>query len=275
MALPTACILNISGKEQGPFTIEEVLARLGRGEVQLTDYMFNDVLQDWVALIEVPAIQEHLRGNKPKARPSPTSKPSTEPSTQAKSSSSISTLPSVREWFVLKWDTRIGPFSTLDLVRMLQEKSVFEFEFIWKQGLDGWKRMADIEEFQSSKIKQLYQSDKSSAFVTRENPRVPFQLGFMAHDGNNLWSGSGIELSVGGAHVRMEFASLLPGQTVTLHIRGSKNFDSINFQSEIVGKKFRAGRLERNSIVEYSVRFISLDERTKHILSGWIAKQAS
>ena len=43
----------------------------------------------------------------------------------------------ISEWFVLKGENRFGPFNYTDLVKMLQQKVVFPFDFIWHAGLQS------------------------------------------------------------------------------------------------------------------------------------------
>ena len=58
---------------------------------------------------------------------------------------------SLQEWYILKWDNKYGPFSYLEVIQMLQNKSVFEFDFIWKNGnvpiaLQEWEFLGDASD---------------------------------------------------------------------------------------------------------------------------------
>src|SRR6187455_241918 len=65
-------------------------------------------------------------------------------------------------WFILKGDDQSGPYSFNDLIKMLQDKTLFEFDYIWRAGQDSWKRVAEVAEFTPDGIKSLKQSKMSA-----------------------------------------------------------------------------------------------------------------
>jgi hypothetical protein len=63
------------------------------------------------------------------------------------------------EWYVLKGDNKFGPFSYREVLKMLQEKVAFEFDFAWHPGLSTWVRIADLDAFKPAYISQIQTAD--------------------------------------------------------------------------------------------------------------------
>ena len=169
-----------TGESFGPWTIEEISERLAKTEIAITDFVYDEVREDWIALVECEALKEHLRRSKPKAPPkaaapqAATATPTPAPQTEAvrptlevvekreTQEMAMATQGPNGEWFVQKGTHRYGPFSYLSLVRALQEKAVYEFDFIWTEGMESWVRLAEHEAFQQERIRDLTK-DKSAA----------------------------------------------------------------------------------------------------------------
>lgn len=59
------------------------------------------------------------------------------------------------EWYILKGENKFGPFSYPDVLKMLQQKVVFEFDFAWHPGLSTWVRIADLDSFKPDNIGKM------------------------------------------------------------------------------------------------------------------------
>ena len=131
----------VSSKEQqlGPFTIQDVKEKLSAGELSPTDYIYLESVDDWVLLMEYQELAHDMKPTKPK-KPVPkvsveevSEAPVAETASAAASEASSPSLTEKKEeWFVLKGKDRFGPFSYREIIRMLQEKQVFEFDYVWK-----------------------------------------------------------------------------------------------------------------------------------------------
>src|ERR1700677_3487525 len=150
----------------GPFDMSTIASMVNRLEIKATDYLCVDVEKDeWVMICQHPefvALAE--QSAKPSLKPSmkATIPEPVEPSPNSLAIASMPTVGAVSsidltqaQWYVLKGKNRFGPFMYVEIIRMLQEKSVFEFDFVWCQGLEAWKRIAEVEVFGSEKIRHL------------------------------------------------------------------------------------------------------------------------
>lgn len=285
-----------TGESFGPWTIEEISERLAKTEIAITDFVYDEVREDWIALVECEALKEHLRRSKPKAPPkaaapqaataTPTPAPQTEavrPTLEVVEKRETQEMAMVTqgpngEWFVQKGTHRYGPFSYLSLVRALQEKAVYEFDFIWTEGMESWVRLAEHEAFQQERIRDLTK-DKSAAasiFTQRAHPRLPFSSEVIVHDDRSAWVGRAFEGSVGGSGLVIENAALYPGQTVRLHFAPADGLPAFNVSAEIVNKKFMKTVKGQKTPVQYAVRFIEMDEQVqKRVTEHFSRSQAA
>jgi hypothetical protein len=171
------------------------------------------------------------------------------------------------QWYVLKGKNRFGPLMYLDLVRMLQEKSVFEFDYVWAQGLDKWKRIAELECFSCDHIRALFGQDGvDSVFYRRSHPRARYETSLICHDNSSVWKGHTIEISEGGAGVIIQNAMLLPGQSVYMHFRPGALSKSFNVLSEIVSKRFMKGIREPEAPVLYGIKFVNIQKQDREAI---------
>ncbi|MGC5376654.1 hypothetical protein ACPXAO_24425, partial [Salmonella enterica] len=69
-----------------------------------------------------------------------------------------------------------------------QEKEIFDYEFIWKEGMSDWIRIAEHPEFSADAIRDLLTKPQTKpAFIKREFPRITFMNEVMVHDDNSIW----------------------------------------------------------------------------------------
>ncbi len=269
------------GEQQlGPWTVQELAAKVGSQEIALTDFVFDDVKNDWVALYECDAFQAHMRSQKPKAAPPKKAAPTVatapaaaDPLAQAFNAkreetpapAAATSDKAAQEWFVQKGQHRYGPFSYLGVIRALQEKTVYEFDLCWKNGMNEWIRIAEHPEFAQEKIRALTGEAKSSeqVFTQRQHARVGFETEVLVHDNRSVWLGRAFEGSAGGSGLVIENATLVPGQTVLLHFAQRDDLPAFNALCEIVGKKFTKDVRDAKSPVQYSVRFVKLDAQAE------------
>lgn len=263
------CFISVNGVQEGPHSIDEIMLRIGAGRLQLTDYIYDESASDWVVLLQNPELRARLDGQKPKAPPLSVVTNSQQQATDG------------REWFVLKWNDRLGPFSTSELIRMLQEKTVYEFDCVWKKGMESWVRLAEVDLFNSSAIRNLFQEKKtrgstlSDIFFSRKHARVSVENSVLLHNQSMIWKGSVHELSEGGAGLIMNNASLLPGQKIQMHFRHEGALSPFNVTGEIVNKKYVKGVRHRNAPVPYAVKFLEVNAHVSGSIRDYFDKKRS
>jgi hypothetical protein len=248
-------LVSHQGQESGPFTLDEIVGQLRAKKLELFDYIYNEAANDWVLLLEHEPVVQMLKSNKPIRAPEV--KAAKEPSEHA-----------IVEWFVRKGENRFGPFSYVDVLRMLQQKIVFPFDFIWHAGMEDWRRVVQLTEFSESTIRSLLQEDgMEGVFVKRQFKRHEFNARVIIHDNFKLWTGQGFEISQGGVGVRLSNALIVPGQQVSAHFSDKDNWPAFNAFCEVVSHKI--GTPETSS--EYGLRFVSMSQDVQDELRKRVA----
>lgn len=258
------------GQEAGSFSAAEIVAKIRAKELELFDYAFDESQNDWVLLMEHAEIASLLKSNKPPRPPGATvaaAEPQARPSFSA-------TVPNQGvadsvEWFVLKGEHRFGPFAFAEVVRMLQQKVVFPFDFVWHAGLTDWKRLAEIVEFQPETIRSLFEKSgkKSDLFMKRQHKRKKHNGRVIIHDNLTLWKGESFEISKGGVGVTLKNALVVPGQQVFVHFSGHDGWPSFNAVCEVVSKKF----VQDDAPVQYGLKFLSMSPEVEDAFNKKVA----
>lgn len=154
------------GQQMGPYPLDTILKMVKNGELNILDYLYDQGKEDWVLLMEYPALEKTLKDHKPASAPQSTNSPSLRQTVHDDSKtdpvidSSVdlsATKPAhlLVEWYILKGENKFGPFSYADVIKMLQNKVAFEFDFVWHSGLANWVRIADHDAFQPEQISQM------------------------------------------------------------------------------------------------------------------------
>lgn len=167
------------------------------------------------------------------------------------------------QWFILKGESRFGPFSFEEVVRMLQGRSVFEFDFAWCAKMETWRRIAEIGDFSPENVRHFPQ-----LFAKRAHKRKKFEGTVLVHDNEHLWTGKGVEISDGGVGVVMNNSMILPGQVLYLHFKAVDNMPSFNAVCEVVSKKFVGGIRSSDAPVQYGLKFKGLSAQAQKAVSG-------
>jgi hypothetical protein len=245
--------VEVNGKNLGPYEIDELIAKVSSKEVPETSRLFDPQLSDWISVKDFVGI--HLANSKKQA--APVAQKTAPASTPVESSGED-------EWFVLKGENRYGPYTKLDLIRLVQEKNLFNFDFIWRKGMDSWLRMAELPEFSHDQIRKLILDETNrnviDVFAKRKHKRISYECDVVAHDNTALWKGQCVELSEGGAGVVFENSLLLPGHKIYLHFLPGSMSKPFNVLSEVVSKKYSQAIKKSDTVVVYGIRFINLQK---------------
>lgn len=242
-----------NSKEIGPFTVEQILLAFASGEIAITDYIYIDSDKDWLPLIEFKPVIDQLKSKKP------TAAPKVEESSQLNVNTSSTDS---EEWFLLREDKKLGPFTYLGMIKMLQERQAYEFDFVWNDKMAKWTRIAELREFSPEKMVAMIKENKE-AFLKREHRRVNYKSDIMVSDSAELFSGTYLQLSEGGARVKIAYSMLAPGDKVVIHHKGNDDLPAFNAACEIVNKSYSQTIRNKKQEVEYIVKFMHLNDTAK------------
>jgi hypothetical protein len=177
------------------------------------------------------------------------------------------------EWFVMRGQQRFGPFTYLGVVRALQDKSVFEFDHVWKAGMERWVRIAEHEEFNAIAMRELMRRQEArDAFAKRQHQRVRLENNVLVHDQRQVSPARMYEASRGGSGLLIQNATLMPGQIVNLHFSAVDRLPAFAAKGEIVSKKFTPFVRDARTPVFYGVKFVQLEPKAEAQIQAYFAK---
>lgn len=259
----------------GCYAVTDILSRVERGELDPFDHVYDEAQKDWIAIILHPTFAAHetfwkkyqnANVAKPVAREIGKSRPAPE-------------LQDGKEaWFVLKGDHRFGPFEYLELVRLTQEKSLNDWDYVWTKRLPKWTRLSSLTEFQPEMIGHLRESLSqelggavNEVFFRRRFARAAFEGSILVHNNQKLYRGRSIEMSAGGLSLVLNEGDIVMGDTLHLHVKPSRETPAFNSACEVMARRvLNAG--DANSPVVYGLKFIGLEERVKTEIDGWATR---
>lgn len=250
-------LVSHQNEQMGPFSLDEIVVKIHDRSLELLDYLYDEHADDWVLIMEFEPLAGKLRSRKPTGRPGNMGTGTTDGAASEAVPSPV-TAHSIVEWFVLKGESRFGPFPFKDLIKMLQQKIVFPFDMVWHAGMPAWARLADLPDFSEVNMRSLFnQVDAKDAFTQRRFPRVKYDGRVLVHDNLSIWKGHGLEISRGGVGISMSNAKVVPGQHLTLHFSSQNGWPAFNAHCEVVSKKYVP---DGGLPVEYGLRFLSLTQ---------------
>jgi len=257
--------LSNNGTHIGPYTRETVLKKIEAQEHQWTDYVYDETVGEWMMLLEHPEFAAKLA-----------QKPSSRPSFAPPKGATPGALKD-KEWFILKEGNNYGPFCQLELIQMLQEKTLFEYDYIWHAKLPAWKRVAEVEEFSSEKIRSMKESkdvDVAEIFFRRRHARASYGASLIVHNNKTVFRGQALEISAGGAGVLINTPNLQPGQSLFLHFQPGDGVPPFNAVCQIVSKQFIKDAAGESEPVKYGVKFTNLSQSVRESIKNFTTKAA-
>ncbi len=274
----------------GPWTVEVIAQKLASGEVAVTDFAWDDSATQWVSLMEFSELKAYLQARKPAAPPVVAKVKTAEPKTEA---AAVAAKPAVVaasmseddaiQWYVTRGQQKFGPFNFFGVVKALQDKSIFEFDYIWKEGMEGWVRLAEHEKFAADSIRGLLQSleEKKAhgdVFAQRRHARLAIENDVLINDNQSVSPGRMVEGSVGGSGLIIKNSTLIPGQLIHVHFSSLDGLPAFNAIGEIVSKKYTRSARDQRAPIHYGVRFVKMDPAAEERVKNYFktkAQQAS
>ncbi|MCE3009978.1 MAG: GYF domain-containing protein [Proteobacteria bacterium] len=232
------------GETCGPWSPAEIFGKLKVNKVSWTDYVFDVVKNDWEMLLNHPDFSGEF---KKMNIPAPQHQPHQE-KVWDKAEEAI--------WYILKKEVKYGPYSLLDLIRLLQEKSLLEYDYVYSQHLATWRKVSEVAEFRPEnikKIKALNHKKESEYFFRRKHARVSMSGSMWVHNQKRIWKASPIQLSAGGAGFELPERVLIMGDQVHIHFKPAEGVPPFN----AICKVMSCRELEPGVFV-YGVEFSSI-----------------
>lgn len=254
-----------NGEQVGPYSVDEILSKIHAEEHTWMDYIYDQQQNDWILLMEHPLLTKSFNSS------------FTKPITSHQEEPMVDDLKE-RAWYVLKDGNNYGPFSRLELVQMLQTKTLFEYDFVWHHNFKAWKRLAETEEFSPDRIKELKEinaAEVNEIFFRRRHMRAQYGCSLIIHNNKAVFKGKSLEISAGGAGVLIENSDFQPGQNLYLHFKPGDGVPPFNATCQIVSKQFVDPSRNASSALRYGVKFINVSPATREAIRSYTEKKVA
>lgn len=244
------------GIQKGPWSLDEITKNIQNKSLSWSDYIYNDKTKLWLFLFEFP----QLTGAFNKSFKNPV---------KIEKTSSLDSYKD-RIWYILKVNENYGPFTATEMIQMLQSKTLFEFDFVWRQDQVAWQRLADTPEFHPDRIKEMYEAsfdennEVQKPFFRRRFPRVEYKCELLIHDRQKVYSAESIEIGSGGASFKVDNVSFDIDSRVYLHFKPGNDVPAFNASCKIVSKSGN----------KYGVSFLSVSNSAKDHIDRFTKKAA-
>lgn len=256
-----------NGLQKGPWSVDEITKKISSKQLEWTDYIYDEKTEDWIHILEHPQFTQVLNSS--------FKNPITHQVNQNTAKAVVDVLRE-RCWYILKQNSNYGPFSKFEMIQMLQTRTLFEHDFVWKNGMAAWKKLADIKDFCTQEIKEIYDSvcddvavmpaaQEDNIFLRRRHARAQYQSQLVIHDRSRVIRGTSFEISAGGAGLIIDGTDFPINYQLNIHFQPSKEVPAFNASCTIVSKNNN----------RYGVRFDHVSTGVKDSISKYTKKKAA
>jgi hypothetical protein len=233
-----------NGETCGPWSPLEIFGKLKSNEVAWTDYVFDDKKRDWEMLLNHPDFSAEFKKMNIPA-------PKAQPQQQKVWENAEDPV-----WYILKKENKYGPYSLLELIKLLQEKNLHEYDYVFCQHLATWRKVSEVSEFlpeNVKKIKSLNHEKEADYFFRRKHARVSMSGSMWVHNQKKIWKASPIEMSAGGAGFELPEKVLKMGDQVHVHFKPAEGVPPFNAICKVMScRELKPG------VFVYGVEFSSI-----------------
>jgi hypothetical protein len=269
--MQTLFYVSLNGAHVGPYSVDVIVAKIEAGEHVWTDYVYCEAKGDWMVLLEHPMFVDKFKA----------STSQTPPKIHGESVQAIANKQDEKfrekAWYILKEGNNYGPFSKLELIQMLQEKTLFEYDYVWHAKLNAWKRVAEVEEYSPDSIRAMKDSGQlevTEVFFRRRHARASYGCSLIVHNNKTVFKGRTMEISSGGAGILIDNPNLQPGQNLFLHFQPGDGVPPFNAVCTVISKQMVKDTKSALDSVKYGVKFTSISQSVRESIRQFTQKVA-
>lgn len=138
---------------------------------------------------------------------------------------------SEQNWFVYQGNQQLGPFSTAQVVQMIDSKMIAQDAYLFKVGWKDWRPQEDCMEELGLKSTAPQQS---SAERRNAAPRATILGRVIVHNNGQLIIGSGVNISATGIFVETNDQIFTVGEKLKLSVRIDGFVKAFNVVARVV-----------------------------------------
>lgn len=291
--------LYINKEQTEPLPVSEIVEKLKNNTYKLNDMAYDEESETWVTIVNHHYIMKCLSGID-------TSEESTFPgkngeqviegtdaevvdsegtSEEELKSEEINEQPAEEEnskytekcWFVLRGEDRYGPFDYIEMAQMLLSGLAYEYDYAWKQDLEQWMKISEIDDFEKSNLEKLSTLKEAKVdesikdkFFRRKYPRRLCNIPVVIQSGQNLFLGTGISIGELGAAITVENSDIKEQTEILLDFRPGDYLPSFSAQCKVVSIT-----KDDKGLPRFGIEFIKLDPDIQNQIANFSKPEQS
>ena len=229
---------------KGPFKPSEIYSKLNAKEVSWVDYCYREKEGAWIRIADHPVFKA-IQAEPPKKKPNLALKPPPPPADTA------------IKWFVFQNDAQTGPYSTMDISRLIASHQVNENSFLWQETFPEWMPLNQVNVFNFK--------TEASVENRRTAPRKPFVAQLYLTNLKEMMTGICRDISIGGMQILCESVNGFVGETIRINVLPPDTSALTPFMAEGVIVRILEDKKG------FSFRFTKLGEDVKTAIERYIS----
>ncbi len=259
----------------GPMSAADIYQKVLDGEITLAHYVWKPGKSGWERMCDLPEFQVAVPALpiSPPALPASSKKkgPPASPKKRA------GTPPPPRDdeekpWYLHYNETQYGPFSSGEILRYIELGKVHARVHAWCDGMEDWKRLGEIDEFEEAAAAGKKSGGSSRAAggskEKRSSPRRPMVARILVADTSTVTAAVCRDVSIGGMQVLTDQPPGSVGAKIRMNVSPTtdRKPDFAPFVAEgVVVRLLEDGR-------GFSFRFTKLSEQAKASIEDYIRR---
>lgn len=168
---------------------------------------------------------------------------------------------SKRNWYFYNGEAQVGPISEEELREQIVQKTVAPNHYVFKDGFENWKLLADVPELLSTN-KEPPQKPKRIA------PRAPIHELVVAHNDRHIASGTLRNISITGVFFETEDSAFKIQEEIKLTLKEGRGLGKpLNLRGVIV-RSVQEGANPKG----YGLELRDLDDQTQARIVDYIKR---
>lgn len=154
-----------------------------------------------------------------------------------------------REWFIMKNEESVGPYTSEQMIKMKQHKELFDHDYVWSSHLPGWIRVHFLTELKVD-------TRDAHLLNRRKHPRYPVKRACLLSNQDYVYGGVVKSLSQGGLLIEAEFPHLQIGSEIQVLVKSeTEKSEPFMKKAQVANKQFIPHKVQFKSSCLYILTF--------------------
>lgn len=245
----------------GPFTASQIHQRIEAGTLSLAHFAWKSGQSEWKRICDIKTFQVLV----------PAAPKATKPTVKAARAKAPPPPPAASNtaWYVYAQNAEHGPFSQVEIARLLEVGKIAASTFLWSEGMTQWEPLEKVPAFAGSKPARKFDQPTGSAkSEKRGTPRRPFVAQIRLTNDQEFITGVCRDISIGGMQVLTDKIPGEVGVRIKLNITPTGGRIPAFVTEGVIVRILEDGR-------GFSFRFVKLPDAAQALIQDYVANEGA